>query len=1047
MASALYRQEPFFRQEVDRCCQILALRSGLDLRTLLSLDAGVTPVERFPSSSASVADAMKRRTAGTVVRLSRKLAPALAPASLHATELAQPVTFVIEYALARLLMHWGIVPQAMLGFSLGEYVAATLAGVLSLEDALQLVACRAQLIAAQPEGAMLAVALSEAELLSYVQERPWIHEIDIAAVAAPLTCVVAGPREMITLLEESLECEGIACSRVAATHAFHSRLLAPLKEQLIQLVQRMALSAPAIPYVSNVTGTWITDEQATSPTYWAEHMCETVRFADGVGCLLQEGPHLFIEVGIGQALGSFVRQHPAFARENMTQIIATQPARDSDDGLAFLLTALGRLWVAGMDINWNTFYTGEYRRRVRLPTYPFERQRYWIDVQDWRRPALASSSTPHGLLLAGERKADMANWFSVPGWRQAPPSPVRSPVRKNSCWLILLDGAGVGAALAQRFMAAGDQVVVVDPGPAFAALDAMHYQLRPSQQADYRHLLHLLATQHLLPTRILHCWSLAGAEANTDWRVETQQQLEASFYSVLALAQAAGEVEYEHCLLTVLASGLYDVLGQEQLSPAKATLLGPCQVIPQEYTTFACQLVELAQADLSSGARDLLIAQLAQELVQEPVERIVALRGLRRWLPTFEAVQIAEPAQPCSGLRERGIYLLTGGLGGIGLAVAQHLACTTQARLVLTSREGLPPREAWAGFLHTEAEESPLRQRMSAILAMEQQGAEVLVMAADVADEAQMRHVIEHTRATFGELNGVLHLAGVPGAGLIQLKTPEQAAAVLAPKVQGTLVLDHLLHDVALDFLLLFSSITAVTGGPGQVEYSAANAFLDAYARSRRPGYPVVAIDWSEWQWNAWSEGLAGYDEATRAFFAENRRTFGFSFTEGVQVVQRLLHVPFPQVIVSTQDIQALVQMSKTLNITTRLPWEQDSQQQSVAHARPPLKNSYIAPGNDGERKMARIWEKLLAISNIGIYDNFFDLGGNSLLGVNLLLQIRKEFHLEQLPAHVLYEAPCIEALTRYLTQYRQPVVFHALDERSSKRQSLLKKRMREKHA
>lgn len=1047
MASALYRQESFFKEEVDRCCQILSARCALDLRASLSLDTAGSSVEHFPLPL-SIAHLTEKRAPGTLLHLNRKVAPLATPRALGATELAQPVTFVIEYALARLLMHWGIQPQAMLGFSLGEYVAATLAGVLSLEDALQLVACRAQLIAAQPEGAMLAVALSEAEITSYLRKRPWIKEVDIAAVAAPLTCVLAGSPAMITLLEDSLDCEGIACSRVTATHAFHSRLLAPVKEQLIQMVERMTLSAPAIPYVSNVTGTWITDEQATSPTYWAEHMCETVRFADGVGCLLQERPHLFVEVGLGQALGSFVRQHPAFARENMAQIIATQPANDSEDGLAFLLSGIGRLWLAGVELDWNNFYTGEYRRRVRLPTYPFERQRYWIDVQDWHRTSSAASTERPGLFNVGGRKAEMADWFTVPGWRQAPPSPARTAERREStCWLILQDDAGVGAALTRRFVAAGHQVVVVEQGPAFAELDSNHYRLRPDQHSDYQHLLHSLAAHDLLPTRMLHCWSLDTPETDADWREQTQQQLEASFYSVLALAQAAGEIAYERCVISILTSGLYDVLGQEPLSPARATLLGPCRVIAQEYTTIDCHLVELALPDLSAGSREPLIAQLTQELLQEPAEKIVALRGQRRWLPAFEAVQLAEPVQSDSIWRERGIYLLTGGLGGIGLAVAQHLASVAQARLVLTSRQGLPPRQMWPALLQSEAEESPLRQQIGAILAMEQQGAEVLVLAADVADETQMRHVLERTRATFGELNGVLHLAGVPGAGLIQLKTPAQAAAVLAPKVQGTLVLERLLQDLPLDFLLLFSSITSVIGGPGQVAYSAANAFLDAYARSKRAGYPVIALDWGEWQWNAWSEGLAGYDEATRAFFEENRRRFGISFAEGVQVLQRVLQAPLPQVMVCTQDIQALVQLSKTLNITARLPWEQPEPQQIVAHARPPLKNSYIAPGNDDERKMAGIWEKMLAISDIGIHDNFFDLGGNSLLGVNLLLQIRKEFHLEQLPAHVLYEAPCIEALTGYLTQNRQSLAFNALDERSSKRQSLLKKRMREKHA
>ncbi|HEY1349393.1 MAG TPA: SDR family NAD(P)-dependent oxidoreductase [Ktedonobacteraceae bacterium] len=1040
MASALYQQEPFFREKVDRCCEILLQRSGLDLRAQLALDRIETPTEGRPAPPASLADARRRRAAGNVLHLNGKRAPAL----LSATELAQPVTFVIEYALARLLMHWGVQPQALLGFSLGEYVAATLAGVLSEEDALLLVAMRARFIAAEPEGAMLAVALSEAEVLAYLQKRPWL-EVDLAAVAAPLTCVLAGAVEMIAQLEQTLAGEGIACSRVSATHAFHSRLLAPVREQLIHLLEEMTLAAPTIPYISNVSGTWISDAQATSPAYWAEHLCGTVRFADGVGCLLEEGPQVCIEVGIGQALGSFVRQHPAFTHQCQTQILATQPVRDTEDSQAFFLTCIARLWLAGIDLNWPAFYAGESRRRVALPTYPFERQRCWLELPDWRS---ASSSRGSGLPASGERRAELANWFSVPGWRQAPPTPTSAVGTDPGPWLVFLDEAGVGADLVRRLAAGGAQVVVVEPGPAFEALNARHYRLRPCQQADYQHLLHLLACRQLLPTRILHCWSVTTTETDAQESAAVQQQLDASFASLLALAQACGEVEQERRVITVLASGLYDVLGQEPLSPAKATLLGPCQVIPQEYPTIDCQLIEITRADLSPSAQDRLVDQLAQELAREPHSRVVALRGQRRWLPTFEAVQLATPAQPQQGWRERGIYLITGGLGGIGLALATHLAGCVQARLVLTSRQGLPPRSTWPALLRTEAEESPLRQRISAIQAMEQQGAQVLVMAADVADEAQMQQVIACTMATFGGLHGVLHLAGVPGAGLIQLKTPTRAAAVLAPKVQGTLVLDRLLRAVPpLDFVLLFSSITAVIGGPGQVDYSAANAFLDAYARSRHSDLPVCAIDWGEWQWNAWSQGLAGYNEATRAFFEENRRTFGISFAEGMQVLSRVLGGPLAQVVVSPRDMQALVTLSRTLNIHSHLPWEQEGAQPIVAHARPPLQNSYVAPRNADERKMARLWEELLAISDIGIYDNFFDLGGNSLLGVNLLLQIRKEFHLEQLPAYVLYEAPCIEAMTGYLTHNRGPQALEALEERSSKRQSLLKKRMRGKHA
>lgn len=1047
MAHELYEQEASFRNDVDYCCQRLYPLLHLDLRAILYPDAETRPEEHSSLQNAPAPD-QSDRSMGTLQNLralmQRNGAATHRPATpLIKTELAQPATFVIEYALARLLMRWGIKPHAMLGYSLGEYVAATLAGVISLEDALTLVARRAQLIAAQPPGAMLSISLSESEIRAYLQQWPQI-EVDLAVVAAPQACVLAGSVGMIEQLKQHLIADEIACSQVETTHAFHSRMLSPVKKQFTRLVRGIALCPPSIPYVSNVTGTWITDEQATSHKYWAEHMCETVRFADGAGCLLQQSSYLFVEVGVGQTLASFVRQHPACNREGMTKFIATQPARSSEESYAFFLTSIGRLWLAGVEPDWQCFYADERRRRVPLPTYPFERQRYWIDVHDWRDRSSAPSLNG-GLLLAGERKSNMSEWFSIPGWKQAPPLHTIDRAAP-ACWLIFADEAGIGEALAQHFAAEGQSVVMVTPGAAFFACDTRHYQLNPRQQLDYQHLLQELTRHQLLPTRILHCWSITMPE--TAAFASVQQHLDAGFYSLLALTQALGEVELDRCTLSILATGIYDVLGQEQLSPAKATILGPCRVIPQEYTSLNCHLVEIALPDqLSLASKGTLVHQLVQELAKEPEEKIVALRGMRRWLPTFEEVQLPEPTQPQSGLRERGVYLLTGGLGGIGLALAEYLASSVQARLVLTSREGLPPRSTWSEFLLSNTEHDRVRQQITAIQMMEQHGAEVLVMAADVTDESQMRQVLEETRATFGALNGVLHLAGVPGAGLIQLKTPESAAVVLAPKVQGTLVLHQLLQGVPLDFLLLFSSITTVIGGPGQVDYTAANAFLDAYARSRCCSFPATAIDWSEWHWNAWSEGLAGYSESTRAFFEETRRTFGISFQEGAAILQRLLARPFPQVIVSTQDIDALVNLSSRVNINAQFPGTQGDPLPTVTHARPPLKNSYIAPRNDAERKMVRIWESILAINDIGIRDNFFDLGGNSLLGVNLLSQVRKAFSLEHLPAYVLYEAPCVEAITQYLTQNRQTTTQNALDERSSRRQVLLKKRMREKSA
>ncbi|HCE72757.1 MAG TPA: beta-ketoacyl synthase, partial [Ruegeria sp.] len=287
MAGTLYATEAVFREAVDQCAELLAPRLGQDLR------AALYPADQPAAAAAHTlfaATAASSRVAG----------------ALHQTALAQPAVFVVEYALVQLLASWGIRPQALLGYSLGEYVAATVAGVLSLEDALTLVAKRAQWIQAQPHGAMLAVSLGVEAIQPYLNT-----EVALAVVNSPMTCVLAGPHAALEAVKVRLDADEVASRWLETSHAFHSPMLAPVAAELTALVRTLRLHAPQIPYISNVTGTWITDAQATDPSYWARHMVETVQFADGVGTLLSDAQLVVLEVGPGQALGSFIRQHPA----------------------------------------------------------------------------------------------------------------------------------------------------------------------------------------------------------------------------------------------------------------------------------------------------------------------------------------------------------------------------------------------------------------------------------------------------------------------------------------------------------------------------------------------------------------------------------------------------------------------------------------------------------------------------------------------------------------------------------------------------------------
>jgi FkbM family methyltransferase len=335
MARGLYGAKPVFRAELDRCAELLRGHLGFDLRAVLFATDGAP-------------DATPRSGGIDLRRLLGRAPVSDAAAGLSRTEAAQPVAFAVGYALARLWESWGVRPAALLGHSLGEYTAACVAGVFSLEDALEMVALRARAIQALPAGAMLAVPLAPEAVA------PWLGGgVALAAVNAPELCVLSGPEEAIAAAERGLAQAGHAVRRLATTHAFHSPLMQPAAEQVAALAARMRLSPPRIPLLSNVTGTWLTPAEATDPDYWARHLVGTVQFARATAALLAESGRVLVEVGPGGSLGAFVRQQAAADGRPVPPGVASLPhaAEDTPDP-AFALHALGRLWTAGVQPDW-----------------------------------------------------------------------------------------------------------------------------------------------------------------------------------------------------------------------------------------------------------------------------------------------------------------------------------------------------------------------------------------------------------------------------------------------------------------------------------------------------------------------------------------------------------------------------------------------------------------------------------------------------------------------------------------------------------------------
>ena len=845
MGQELYRHEPLFRKEVDYCCDFLESHLGADLREIMFAEKDTTGTEG--GRGLDLRQMLRGETREDE-----------ASQRLNQTIYSQPALFIIEYALARLWMHWGIVPKAMIGYSIGEYTAACLAGVFSLDDALRLVAQRAQLIQKLSSGSMLAVSLPVSEVEPLLGNR-----LDLAAVNGPSICVVSGPAEAVDELSEKLSARGVVVRRLQTTHAFHSRMIAPIVEPFTALLKNIKLNPPAVPLISNVTGDWLSAKQATDPNYWATHLCRPVLFGDGIERLWKNRSSVLLEIGPGQALCSWALQHPeSQSVEGRVVLSSLRHSYDRQSDLAFLLNTLGRLWLNGVPVDWSQFHEGFERRRVPLPTYPFERKRYWIEPR--KQTAAAAPSSAKAPLT---KRTDIADWFYLPAWKQTAP-PVtfapEEPTANTARYLIFLDECGVGQRLAKQLEAAGREIVTVKAGGSFRKLGERSFSISPYQAGDYDALFNELRTRKLIPQVICHLW---GVTPGTD-NETTEAHLTNGFYSLLFLAQALGNRNTSDSLrLIAISNGMQAVSGDEVLCPAKAAVLGACRVIPQEYANVFCQSIDITLPGDHSEISD----QLLNELGAESADTLVAYRGRRRWVLGYDPIRLEE-TRGKSLLKEGGVYLITGGMGGIGLTIAEHLARTQRARLVLTGRSALPEASAWDTWLAEHSEDDPVSQKIKRLRSFEAHGAEVLVLSADVTSQTQMENVVATARARFGRIDGVLHAAGVPPGGMIQLKTTETALTVLAPKIQGTLVLDAVMRDEKPDFIALCSSLNGIFGGFGLVDHCAANAFLDAFAEACAPRADshVFSINWDGWlevgqAANAtFSAGLQGMLSASR---------------------------------------------------------------------------------------------------------------------------------------------------------------------------------------
>jgi acyl transferase domain-containing protein/acyl carrier protein len=886
-----------------------------------------------------------------------------------------PATFAVSYALARLWQARGLTPDIMLGHSLGEYAAATLAGVFTVAEAARIVALRSALQDASAEGAMLAVMTSSEPALALAGP-----EIDLAAINGPELCTLSGPVAAIDRLERELEARGHRTQRLAITVGGHSRAIDAVMRDFAEGFANVPLRAPSLPIVSSLTGDWVKPGEMTAD-YWLAHLRHTVRFDLALATLLREPDLMLIECGPGDACTALAAQHPA-CRADHGRVASLRKAAVADDDKAVLLTAAARLWCAGVPVDLTATAGLADGVRVPLPTYPFAPTRLWIDAP------------PPGQRRAAAVDKPIDDWFYLPTWRRALP-PVPRAGANTGAALVFDDATPLAAAVIARLRDAGHHpVLTVRAADGFAIEDQFAFRICPGSADD---LAMLLIAAGVTPALVVHLWS-AGSDGGAE------SEISHGFMTLVALMQGCAAAGYTPPARIVVGTrhlALVDPL--DALVDARATLLGVAQVLPQEFPDSIASVVDLD----SSAAPERAAAALLREIDAAHPEPVVALRGRRRLLRDYTSAQLTADTPPLRRIAPGNVIVITGGLGRVGRLIAAHLARSFHATVALFVRPGFPDEAHWDD--HTVLANPLQAECIAALRRLRTEGLAFVVVPVDVADPATMASAVAALEIDHGPVAGLIHAAAVTrGTALISpiLKlTATDAAAQFAPKLAGLAGLDAAIAACATPprFVLLLSSNAAVLGGLGFAAYSAANQVLDAAAtlRSRQS-----STDWISSNWDRW---LTADDELAGGV-GTSMDAFAMRPAESLEAITRLL---------LQGDAEHFVVTRGDLEARRRIWISRDESAAAPVATQPRASNSrvaYRAPQGGVETRLAAIWSELLGIDRIGVDDNFFDLGGHSLRAVQLLARIADQFGV-RLPLKTFFTAPTVAGIARNMGQ------------------------------
>ncbi len=885
--------------------------------------------------------------------------------SLDRTDVAQPAIFLLQLALTRMLAHWGIRPDAVAGHSVGEIAAAWAAGILGLDDAVRVVHHRSRLMQrATGRGGMASVALSPLEVRPYLEHH---RGLALAAHNGPRSVVISGDPAALDDALRELAAGGVRCKRLAVDYAFHSPQMDPLRDELAGALAGMAPNPPRIAFYSTVTGR--RELALAGPAHWVRNMRDPVAFAEVVERLVSDGTNLFLEVGPHPALTPHVAEALDEGRGQAPTAYCMRRATDDRHGL---LAAAATLYVQGIDPDWSRL-TGAPDRRWSLPGYPWQRQRHWLEASELASAALGPAQPRTSALLY--RTAWTAD--------EAPPVAGAQPKRG---YLMFSDGSALADELRDAIQAAGARCWLVTLGDA-VVLGGDRCVLDPENRDHLDRLFHHLEAAAFEVDQILLLFTSTGADPTvTDggWYGAAVRPVHVLRCLAQSLITAQRSAELAVITRTAVNAG-----GDHAVSPAHAALWGFGRALALESPDLSLLLLDVPALRDPAEARHVLA-----RLAAPASEHQSAWRHGQWWVPRLTAYEpVRQPDEaPCDG---SGTYLITGGLGSLGLATARRLIRHGVKTLALVGRR------------------PPTPQQQQEIARLEQEGAQVITLQADVSEIAEARRVLETIALLAPPLRGVIHAAGVVEDGLVARATAPSFDRVLRPKVAGGWNLHQLTLSMELDQFVLFSSATATLGAAGQTSYAAANAFLDGLAEHRRTlGHRALCV-----HWGAWRDSTMVSDQV-----ASRLKRFGFDAMSPDTALDALEQVPHddataPTVLaadwtrfVEQVENPGLARFLERVLRTSRSTPERKvraSLATSPANQRLKLLYSHI-------RSVVLSTMAMDPRTTVRPDQGLVELGIDSLLAVHIAIRLSGDLDC-RLPKTLVYDHPTLQSLTEHL--------------------------------